>query len=100
MTTRSPSNMAWSIILPSSATDTAAQALKALIQQYSDPLEDLREFEFTAIHLTVLGLSRINLLEQLQLDTSEIDVSDSAGKTPLMWAVQRGDEAFIQTLRH
>jgi len=98
ITCRTPSSQAWGIILASAATSTETQALKALVSQYSDPLEDLRRFQFTAIHLIVLGLSPINLSEQLQLDTSEIDVGDSTGKTPLMWAVQRGDKAVVQIL--
>lgn len=98
MTTRSLFNLAWSIILASPGADTAAQALKPFVHQYSDPVEDLRKFEFTAVHLIVLGLSRINLSEQLRLDTSKIDAGDSVGKTPLMWAFHKGDEVAVQTL--
>lgn len=94
---RSPLGRAWIFIL-TAPTDPVVQDLKVVVDQYLDPTEDLRKFEFTAIHLVILGLSRINLEDQLQLDTSELDIGSSSGRTPLMWAVERGDKDTVKTL--
>lgn len=71
--------------------DPVTIAMKALFDPHMDPIEDLQDFGFTAIHQIVLGLVRLNLEDQLRLTTQGIDDGCSNGRTPLIWAVMRGD---------
>lgn len=88
---------AWSYILVA-PQNPQVQALKALLDQHLDPDEDLEPFGFTIIHKIVLGLSRIDLSSQLELSTADIDTGCSLGKTPLIWAIQTGNEAVVRKL--
>ncbi|KAL9040139.1 MAG: hypothetical protein Q9214_004603, partial [Letrouitia sp. 1 TL-2023] len=50
------------------------------------------------IHLIVLGCSNMALSTYLSVSTESIDVTDSFGRTALMWAAWRGDSASVSVL--
>ncbi|KAL9613335.1 MAG: hypothetical protein Q9167_002096 [Letrouitia subvulpina] len=50
------------------------------------------------IHLIVLGCSDMALSTYLSVSTESIDVTDSFGRTALMWAAWRGDSASVSVL--
>lgn len=50
------------------------------------------------IHLIVLGCSNMALSTYLSVSTEPIDVTDSFGRTALMWAAWRGDSAAVSVL--
>lgn len=58
----------------------------------------LRKRQFTILHQIVLGLSRLDLRSQLDITTSEIDIQDSIGRTPLHWAVFTSNIPAVQIL--
>ena len=65
---------------------------------------------YSVLHRIILGLSDADLVQQLDLDSSQINTADSHGRTPLHWAARRGDlnrtelllkwGAFPNTLDH
>lgn len=69
-----------------------------MLERYIDPIEILRRRQFTILHQIVLGLSGLDLRSQLDQTTSEIDVKDSIGRTPLHWAVQQSNIPAIEAL--
>lgn len=60
--------------------------------------ESLEKRRFTALHRTVEGFSSIDLESYLETSTSELDVRDSLGKTPLCWAASRPDPRKVEIL--
>ncbi|KAL8826404.1 MAG: hypothetical protein Q9170_007415 [Blastenia crenularia] len=50
------------------------------------------------IHLIILGWSAVDLATYLSISPDEVDVFDSWGRTPLMWAAWRGDSQSVSTL--
>ncbi|KAL8954460.1 MAG: hypothetical protein Q9183_007108, partial [Haloplaca sp. 2 TL-2023] len=50
------------------------------------------------IHLIILGWSSVDLATYLSIAADEVDVFDSWGRTPLMWAAWRGDSESVATL--
>ncbi|KAL8697162.1 MAG: hypothetical protein Q9201_007271 [Fulgogasparrea decipioides] len=50
------------------------------------------------IHLIILGWSSVNLATYLSITPDEVDVFDSWGRTPLMWAAWRGDSDSVAIL--
>ncbi|KAI4266017.1 MAG: hypothetical protein L6R38_009007, partial [Xanthoria sp. 2 TBL-2021] len=50
------------------------------------------------IHLIILGWSSVNLATYLSISIDEVDVFDSWGRTPLMWAAWRGDSDSVAIL--
>ncbi|KAL8652260.1 MAG: hypothetical protein Q9210_002778, partial [Variospora velana] len=50
------------------------------------------------IHLIILGWSSVNLATYLSISIDEVDVFDSWGRTPLMWAAWRGDSQSVSIL--
>jgi len=63
-----------------------------------DNEDDLEARMFPALHKIILGLSSINLQQQLELSTSTIDDKDSNGRTALSWSATRGDAEAVKTL--
>lgn len=53
---------------------------------------------FSEIHSIVLGLTLRDLGEGLMMSSSEVDVRDNTGRTPLQWAAARGDDSTVVTL--
>ncbi|EPS35396.1 hypothetical protein H072_11240 [Dactylellina haptotyla CBS 200.50] len=68
------------------------------IAELFDIHEYIEQEEFTHIHKVVLNLALGNLDDQLQSDTSLIDVPDASGRTPLWWAASRGDAEKLKIL--
>ncbi|KAL9011866.1 MAG: hypothetical protein Q9173_003326 [Seirophora scorigena] len=50
------------------------------------------------IHLIILGWSSVDLATYLSISMDEVDVFDSWGRTPLMWAAWRGDSQSVSIL--
>ncbi|KAL8939547.1 MAG: hypothetical protein Q9216_003307 [Gyalolechia sp. 2 TL-2023] len=50
------------------------------------------------IHLIILGWSSVDLATYLSISIDEVDVYDSWGRTPLMWAAWRGDSQSVSIL--
>lgn len=50
------------------------------------------------IHQIVLGLSQLDLKSQLDVTTTEIDVRDSLGRTPLHWALRTSNKTALEVL--
>lgn len=50
------------------------------------------------IHLIILGWSSVDLATYLSISIDEVDVFDSWGRTPLMWASWRGDSQSVSVL--
>lgn len=50
------------------------------------------------IHLIILGWSSVDLATYLSISIDEVDVFDSWGRTPLMWASWRGDSQSVSLL--
>ena len=65
------------------------------ITQDSDFINDQN---YTVLHKIILGLSMLDLEEQIRLYPAMINQTDAMGRTPLAWAACRGDERSIVTL--
>ncbi|KAL8687366.1 MAG: hypothetical protein Q9218_006442 [Villophora microphyllina] len=50
------------------------------------------------VHLIILGWSSVDLITYLSVTPDEVDVFDSFGRTPLMWAAWRGDSGSVAIL--
>lgn len=57
--------------------------------------DDLR---FTPLHLVIVGFEDANLSQQIRLNRYNIDATDSLGRSPLHWAVLKGDVSAVETL--
>ncbi len=54
---------------------------------------------FSALHMTALGLLEdTNLSQMLTVNHTDINRGDTCGRTPLMWAANRGHAEAVQTL--
>ena len=63
------------------------------------PALDLPDYEFTPLHLAVLGLSSSTVTEVLRHYPSfAINAGDSFGRTALWWAARRGDYHAMELL--
>jgi ankyrin repeat protein len=60
--------------------------------------ETYNSLDLTSLHRIILGITSVDLAQQLELSVSEINTPDAGGRTPLMWAVRRGDIKSIQIL--
>ncbi|KAL9598866.1 MAG: hypothetical protein Q9219_004206 [cf. Caloplaca sp. 3 TL-2023] len=96
MSDSSVTDMAWNKICLKKVSGKDAEELECMFQK-DDWLE---ERQFTVLHKIVLGLlpSPRSLQEELSASTSNIEVKDSEGRTPLSWAAELGDLAAVQTL--
>ena len=65
---------------------------------FPDPdIDDL--YDFSLLHKIVLGLtSNCSVANILSTDSSQLDSRDSEGRTPLSWAVERGDIEMTKQL--
>lgn len=95
MTYRSPEKAAWDRILGKYWSHERREGMKSLF-----PNPDLDElYEFSLLHKIVLGLISGHSVESLmRMDPNQIDMPDSTGRTPLFWAVIRGDSGATQQL--
>ena len=57
-------------------------------------------WDFTYVHKAVTGILHVDLHRTLQdpIYSAVIDMPDSQGRTPLLWAALRGDEHALRTL--
>ena len=64
--------------------------------------EWFEERQFTILHKIVLDLLPIcrTLEQELSTSTSNIEISDSEGRTPLYWAAECGNVSAVATLLH
>ncbi|KAL8666221.1 MAG: hypothetical protein Q9168_007541 [Polycauliona sp. 1 TL-2023] len=70
------------------------ETLLPLFEKY-DVCDD---WNLKQIHLIILGLSSVSLVTYLSVSIDEVDVFDSWGRTPLMWAAWRGDSESVTIL--
>lgn len=85
---------AWKRILGREGSKEFLRELQNLFPG-SDHLED---WQLTPVHKIVLGLSSIDLVEQLNLSAADINTPDSHGRTPLWWSVRRKDLSATSAL--
>ena len=70
------------------------EALLPLFEKY----DVFDHWNLKQIHLIILGWSSVNLATYLSISIDEVDVFDSWGRTPLMWAAWRGDSESVAIL--
>ena len=70
------------------------EALLPLFEQY----DVFDHWNLRQIHLIILGWSSVDLATYLSISIDEVDVFDSWGRTPLMWAAWRGDSHSVSVL--
>lgn len=90
----SPRHKAHQFLLMGGISDEDEEALKCVTQE-SDFIE---EQNYTILHKIVLGLSLLDLEEEILRHPENINTPDVMGRTPLAWAACRGDERAIVTL--
>ena len=90
----SPRNKAHQFLLMGGLSNDDVDALRC-ITQGSDFID---EQDYNILHKIVLGLSLLDLEEQISLHPECINQTDVMGRTPLAWAACRGDERSIVTL--
>ena len=91
----SASDLAWTMILGKTCSDPDG------FQQLYAEDHELDNMNFNIIHKIVLELVSRDLDDELELSTAFINVVDSKGRTPLSWAVQRGDhDSALKLLEH
>lgn len=68
------------------------------LQPVFDKYDVCDHWNLKYIHLIVLGCSPVDLWTYLAISTEDIDVVDAFGRTALMWAAWRGDDACFSAL--
>ena len=63
-----------------------------------DDEEHLESRAFPPLHKIVLGLISMDLKQQLELSTANIDDKDADGRTAISWAATRGDPRSVTIL--
>ena len=63
-----------------------------------DDEEHLESRAFPPLHKIVLGLVSMDLKQQLELSTANIDDKDADGRSAISWAATRGDLASVSVL--
>lgn len=53
---------------------------------------------FPTLHKIVLGMAQVNLKQQLDMSTVNVDDQDADGRTALSWAAAKSDLAAVRTL--
>ncbi|KAI4251556.1 MAG: hypothetical protein L6R42_008338 [Xanthoria sp. 1 TBL-2021] len=76
---------------------TGEKRMEALLP-FFEKYDVLDHWNLRQIHLIILGWSSINLATYLSISIDEVDVFDSWGRTPLMWAAWRGDSDSVAIL--
>ena len=77
------------------ALSTEAAELLSYLTKLDDFVE---EQNFTKLHKIVLGLSLLDLENEVQLCADEVDTTDALGRSLLIWASARGDERSVAIL--
>lgn len=68
---------------------------------YNSSVPDTDEdypLQLNPIHKIILGIAKLSLQQQLELDSSYLNNVDWLGRTPLMWAAVRADTTNLRTL--
>lgn len=91
---RTAVSIAWERVLSGKMSANDASIVANLFKD----TDYLATRSFTLIHKIVLGLNGQDLDTALGSSTSQIDIKDSRGRTPLSWAAARGDEDSVRTL--
>ncbi|KAL9036228.1 MAG: hypothetical protein Q9214_006227 [Letrouitia sp. 1 TL-2023] len=88
----SASDLAWDHIFKNPAwNQNSPSHLILKLRKLFDDDNSFDHMHYTVLHRIVLGLSGADLVQQLDLDNSQINKVDSHGRTPLHWAARRGD---------
>jgi len=90
----SPRNKAHQFLLMGGLSDDDVEALRCLTR--GDDF--IGEQNYTMLHRIILGLSMVNLEEEICLHPEDVNTTDVMGRTPLAWAACRGDDRAIVTL--
>ena len=93
----SPHARAWRCIYENSVDQRSLATLRSLFPTDDDESESRK---FSKLHQIVLGHDSSGLAEALTHHTilADINVGDSEGMTPLMWAARRGDSIIVDLL--
>lgn len=94
---RTPLDLVWDQILASGDESLALQ-YRRIFARFLDADENLEHRKFTILHKIIFGLSSIPLTAQLQLSTADINTPCVHGRTPLYWAVRKGDLDAVSIL--
>ncbi|KAL8912723.1 MAG: hypothetical protein Q9172_007453 [Xanthocarpia lactea] len=78
-------------------TTTGEKRMQALLPLFED-YDVINHWNLRQTHLIVLGWSSVDLATYLTISIDEVDVFDSWGRTPLMWAAWRGDSDSVAIL--
>lgn len=96
-TDNNPRNKACHFLLEGGLSSDGESALRAITRGgYFEDFID--EAKFTQTHKIILGLSLLNLEEEITLYPGDINVQDAMGRTPLAWAAAKGDNRAVVTL--
>ncbi|KAL9043664.1 MAG: hypothetical protein Q9214_003154 [Letrouitia sp. 1 TL-2023] len=90
----SPRNKAHQALLMGDLSRDDEEALMCLTQG-SDFISDQN---YTKLHKIVLGLSTMDLEEEILKQSDQVNATDIMGRTALAWAACRGDDRAIVTL--
>ncbi|KNG91704.1 hypothetical protein ANOM_000252 [Aspergillus nomiae NRRL 13137] len=88
---------AWDIFLSRSAKNDIVNELRSIFSLWYDSVW-FEEQQFTSLHKIVLGAVERDIEDELDLSTSNINVKDSKGRTPIAWAAARGDVCSVKLL--
>jgi ankyrin repeat protein len=92
---RSAADFAWDFPQYASTPSKFKDAMRRLLP----PPEDLDSRSFTRLHEAVRAVSRESVESLLLTASSNINVTDSQGRSPLWWVAQKGDVAVVDHLR-
>ena len=89
-----PADKACDILLRGNLKSNVIDILRCI----SRDSEYIEAQAFAPIHKIVLGLSLLNLEDEILKDPANVDVRDATGRTALEWAAARGDDHAVITL--
>ena len=87
---------AWDIIHTKSYDQSRLESLRELFPD-NDNLY-IQERKFSKLHEAVLGIGHLDLEQALISNGGDIDMLDSNGSSPLMWAIRRRDAIAVELL--
>jgi len=90
----SPRNKAHQFLLMGGLSEDDVEALRCLTRGG----DFIDEQNYTILHKIILGLSMVNLEEEIRVHLEDVNTTDVMGRTPLAWAACRGDDRAIVTL--
>jgi ankyrin repeat protein len=69
------------------------------LSQLFDHRSQISMFGFSLLHISCFGMSNLSIEDIIsQAISPAVDPNDAAGRTPMSWAAQRGDDAVVGKL--